>query len=393
MIRPLQIALNEVRLYLRDKGDLAFSLLLPIVTFTLLYGAFGGDELFEGTAYIVNEDPEGHYSSLLVDRIGEIESLNVQVLAPETADAKLERSDVLLVLYIPAGFSGKLAAGQPASLTFKQRGNGGQEGQIVAGIIRGLAEDITQEMDVRNQVGEVVAGAGITADRIEATVAELLEEEKKNPAITVREEVLGSSPDVVNQYLPGIITMYVLFSITLSARVIVEERQRGTLERLLTTRLSTGELFFGKFLANIFRGFVQTFILLVLSYIVFNMFTPLSFALTLFVALVFTAAAGALGLIIASVSRSADGASWTAVVFTMSTVMLGGTFFTISEGSALATISKFSVNTYANDALKAIISEGASLANIGFELLVLAGVTVAGLIISRLVFRAVPGGK
>ena len=56
MKRALYIALNEVKLYLQDKGDLAFSLLLPIVTFALIYAAFGGDVLFEGTAYVVDED-------------------------------------------------------------------------------------------------------------------------------------------------------------------------------------------------------------------------------------------------------------------------------------------------------------------------------------------------
>ena len=56
MKKALVIALREVKSYLQDKGDLAFSLLLPVVTFALIYGAFGGQSLFHGTAYIVNED-------------------------------------------------------------------------------------------------------------------------------------------------------------------------------------------------------------------------------------------------------------------------------------------------------------------------------------------------
>ena len=95
--------------------------------------------------------------------------------------------------------------------------------------------------------------------------------------MAVAEEVVGGSPDFINQFLPGIVVMYVLFSLTLSARVIVEERKRGTLERLLTTRLSVGGLYFGKFMSSVFRGFIQTFILLGLSYIVFRFFTPVSF--------------------------------------------------------------------------------------------------------------------
>ena len=187
--------------------------------------------------------------------------------------------------------------------------------------------------------------------------------------------------------------MFVLFAITLTARAIVEERKKGTLERLLTTRLSVGQLFMGKFLASISRGFVQTLILLVLAYIVFQFFTPLSFVEALVIALIFAAAASALGLVIASIARTEDQATWIAVFFTMATVMLGGTFFEIAEGSPLYAISKVSINTYANDAFNTIIAQGGSLADVRLELGVLAGVIVVGLVISRIFFRVMPGGR
>ena len=209
----------------------------------------------------------------------------------------------------------------------------------------------------------------------------------------IREETVGASPDPVKQFLPGIITMFVLFAITLTASALVEERRKGTLERLLTTRLSAGQLFVGKFLANTSRGFVQTLILLALAYIVFQLFTPLSFVECLVIALIFAAAAGALGLVIASAARTQDQATWIAVFFTMVMVMLGGTFFEIPEGSVLYTISRFSINTYANDAFKTIIAQGGSLADVGLELGILAGVIVVGLVLSRILFRVMPGGR
>ena len=42
MKRAFLVAFREVRNYLQDKADMAFTLLLPIVTFALIYGAFGG---------------------------------------------------------------------------------------------------------------------------------------------------------------------------------------------------------------------------------------------------------------------------------------------------------------------------------------------------------------
>ena len=392
MKRAFFITLNEVRLYLQDKGDLAFSLLLPIVTFALMYGAFGGNTLFEATASIVDEDG-GPYAAQLIQGIDTVEGVDIELLTPAQADARLERSDLLLALVIPAGFSATLESGGQAQLIFKQRGNGGQEGQILASIIRAVAGQMELEFQVRHQVQANLAGIPVPAARIEAVVQQYLEEERSRPAVGVTETVLGGSPDFVNVYLPGIITMYVLFALTLSARTIVEERKRGTLERLLTTRLNAGELFFGKFLANIARGFVQTLVLLVLSYIVLRLFTPYSFMASLVIGFIFAAAASALGMVIASIARTEEGASWIAVVFTMFMVMMGGTFFPVEEGSVLALIGKASLNTYANRALQTIITDGGSLGDTLFPLAVMGGVIVAGLVISRLIFRAVPGGK
>jgi len=393
MIRPLVVALREVRTYLQDRAFLAFGLLLPIVTFALMYGAFGGQTLFHGTAHVVNNDEGGIYSTVFLERLDELTNLDVELLSASEADSKLERADLLMVLYIPQDFSDKLAAGEPAQLAFKQRGHGGEEGQIVASVIRGVAAEMAQEFRVYSQVSTALVGRNIPQDSIEVTVQKFLDREREHPLVGVRVETVGGRPDPVNQFLPGIVTMFVLFAITVSASAIVEERKKGTLERLLTTRLSVGQLFVGKFLANVSRGFVQTFILLVLAYVVFQLFTPLSFVESLIVALIFAAAAGAIGLVIAAVARTEDQATWIAVFFTMAMVMISGTFFPIPEDSVLYVISKASINTYANDAFRTIMVEGGSLADVGLELGVVAGVAVVGLVLSRILFRVMPGGR
>ena len=392
MKRALLIALNEVRLYLQDKGDLAFTLLLPIVTFALIYGAFGGQTLFKATARVVNED-NGIYATQLIEQLDQINGIEIETLTAAEADTKLANSDLLLVLYIPAGFSEALASGQKAEAVFKQRGNGGQEGQILASIIRGVAENINTAFRVNSQVKSNLQGTDVPAERIDITVQELLAEERQNPALGVKEEVVGGVGDLVNQYLPGIVTMYVLFALTMSAQVIVEERRKGTLERLLTTRLTKGELFFGKYIAAVMRGFVQTVILFSLSYAVFQMFTPITFLESLVIVLVFTAAASALGLVIAAIARTPDAANWIGVVFTMFMVMLGGTFFEVTKGTVLYTLGRISINTYANEALRKVIAEGGSLGDAIVPLAIFAGVAAAGIIVSRLLFKAVPGGK
>ncbi len=393
MSKPLLVALHEVRIYLRDKGDLAFSLLLPVITFALMYGAFGGQDTFHGTAHVVNEDDGGVYSDLLLERLDALDSLDVTLLSDREADSRLDRADLLLVFYIPYGFSDELAEGDQAELLIKQRGNGGDEGQIVASIVRSVVEDLAQEFHVRAQVSEAVEDEGISDEQIATTVDYFIAQQREDPTVFVREEALGGGSDPLETFLPSILTMYVLFAVTLTARAIVEERRKGTLERLMTTRLQVTQLFTGKFFAFCARGLVQALILMLLAYAVFQIFTVASFFQSVAIVVVFLAAVSGLGLIIASVARTEDQAVWIAVVFTMVMVILGGTFFEIPETGVLATLSNVSVNTYVNEALKAVINEGQSLADVGTQLAVLAVVAVVSLVISRFLFKVMPGGR
>jgi ABC-2 type transport system permease protein len=393
MKKSLFIMLKEVRDFLSDKGDLSFSILLPVLIFALMYGAFGNSFHINTTAYIVNEDPNGQYSNLLLQHLENYDGLTVQQLSASDADTKLLRSAILMAAFIPPDFSTSLASSQPARIIFKQRGNGGTEGQIAASLIQGAADEIAQGLKVQNQVKSDLASSNIHPQQIELVVQQVLSEEEQSPSVAIVETPVGSQPDPVNQYLPGIMTMFVLFAVNLTAQALVAERQKGTLERLLSTSLKVSELFAGKFLAYMGRGFIPTTILLLLAYAVFRIFTPFSFLEALVLALIFAAACSTIGLIIGSLSKTQNQATWISVFFTMLMVMLSGTFMPATEGSLLDTLSRFSINTYANDAFRILISQGGSLADARADILVMVGVAAVGLVLARFLFRATQGGK
>ncbi len=395
MKKALVIMLREVRDFLQDKGDLSFSLLLPVLTFALIYGAFSGNLRFNGTAYVVNGDAGGKYSTMLLQTLKSYGGLSVQTLSGADADSRLNRSAILMAVFIPSDFSSKLEAGRPTDLVFKQRGNGGSEGQIVANLVQGAAQEIGQQVQVMARVegSPPLQNVNVAPSQVQVVVEQLLSQEATSPSVRIVDNTVGKVPDPVNQFLPGIMTMYVLFAVNLTAQALVNERRNGTLERLMTTKLKVRELFFGKFLAYVARGFVQTTVLLLLSYAVFRLFTPLSFLEALALALIFATTCSSLGLIIGSISRTQGQATWISVFFTMLMVMLSGTFFTIQRGSVMDTLSHVSINTYANSAFRTVITQGASLSAARTDILVMVAVTVVGLIIGGLVFRATQEGK
>ncbi len=393
MLLPLHIALIELKRYFVNRGELGFSLALPVVLFALMYGAFGGEESFHATAHVINLD-RGTHSRALIDRLDAMEELTVRERTLEDADRALDRSAILTAVVIPSGFSAALESGDTAAITFRKRGNGGDSGQIVEAIVRSVAQQMGGEARVHATVSSTLSASGIPQDRIDAEVGRLIEESRQRPSVGVETRwVGGEASDQTDRLVPGLLVMFLMFAVTLGAQALVEERQNGTLERLMTTRLGVNQLFIGKFLASVLRAIVQALILLSLAFAVLGIGDAIDFVELMIFSVLVAMAVSAIGLVIGSAARARDQATWAAVFFTMFMTVFGGTFFDVTGGGALDALSRITLTRYAIDAMFAMLASGDSLAQHGLAAAVLVGVAACGLLIARTMFRVAGGGR
>ena len=416
MLRPLYIALLELKLFLNNRAELAFSIALPILLFALMYGALSSDSEVFTPASVVDLDG-GVHARELVARLDSLPEVQVEERTEADANRALDRSAILFALVIPDGFSDALEAGEPAPLVFRQRGNGGDTGQIVAAIVRGIARDMATGARVRHYTQRALADSDVPPERIESEVEAQVASLRASPPVAVEvrrpteagrphpDPVLSeaegpppegegtSSDDLFSRLLPGLIVMFVMFSVTLAAQALVEERRTGTLERLMTTRLGVNQLFAGKFLSGVARAMFQTVVMLSLAFVVFRPGGPLVFVELLAFALLAAAAFTGVSLVIGAVARTRNQAAWAAVFFTLLMVVFGGTFFEITEGSLMHSISRATINAYAIDAMQNIIGRGEHLGQQWLEMAVMAGVAAVGLTLARLLFRITPEGR
>ena len=395
--RPFLVAFLEAKRYLADRGDLAFSIALPIALFALMYGVFSGDTQFSADANIVDEDG-GPAARELIDRVDAVEGLSVRLRDRADADAALDRSAIFTAIVIPAGFSSDLAGGEPVALTLRQRGSGGQEGQIVASIVTEQARRLAGEYEVRAAVRGLAAGSGVPDARVDEVVARWTTEVRREPPVVVERATVGGAAAsdreaLVERLMPGIVVMFLLFAVLLGSQSLVEERRIGTLERLMTTRLGVGQLFVGKYLAGLVRGVMQATVLLSLGFVALRVAGPGTYVQAIAFAAVVASAVSAIGLMLGSIAKTQDQAVWTGVFFTMFMTVFGGTFFDVGDEGFLAVMSRFTLNRYALDAFEEILSGTGSVAGLRLELAVFAGVTVVALIAARLLFRVSSAGR
>ena len=392
-MRPVLLAVLELKRYVRDRGQLAFSLLLPVALVAVMVGAFGSEASFRGTATVVDLD-RSQSSRDLLDRVEAVDGLKLELVEEARATGWLDGSARLLVTVIPPGFGAAL--GDPGSLPeveFRMRGNGGQQDQVVLSIMRGLVTEMASEAGIRGTVLRAMEGSGATREAVDDAVTGALEAEAARPAVSVTSTETEGGDDPVNLFFPGIITMITMFAVTMNAGAMVEERNLGTLERVLTTRLSAGGLFAGKFLANLARGALQILILVTLGWVVFRSFGPAAYAEALVVAALLVACAGAVGVLIAGVARTPDQATWAGVTVTMMMAVFGGSFFPIPESGILRTISYLTINRYGNLPLQGIVGHSEHLGAYVTELIVLAGIAAAVLLLARPLFTALRTGR
>ena len=391
MLRPWHIAVLEVKRFVVDPGRLAFSLALPIVLFALMYGAFSEAGQFNGTAHLVDLD-EGPMARELIARLERVDGLQVKLHTSADADQSLDRANILAVAVIPYGFSEGLTAGSPVSITFKQLGSGGAEGQIAASIVQSAALELAGEAQVRAQVRDALKETSLDDAKIDQTVTSLLDQARENPLITGQEPhyrwpVRSAVPAPARHHdnVPPVL-----------GNAWRDYAGRGAAHRDPRApdddpAVNVDQLFLGKFLAGASIAALQALILLALAFLVLQVAGVIVFVEAMVFALLIAAAVSAAGLVIGSLARTPDQANWIAVFFTMAMTVFAGTFFDVGDSGPLAVISKFTLNKYSIDGLADIVA-GGGLGQQGFEAAVLIGIAVVGLIVARFAFRATPGG-
>lgn len=146
--------------------------------------------------------------------------------------------------------------------------------------------------------------------------------------------------------------MFLLFSLTGAATSLFEEKQEGSLKRLLCMPVSRSQILWSKYIYTMLLGIVQLYVLFIFSWAFFDVDVFSNF-LNLFVVIIASvAAAVSFGMLITSVAKTinqANGIS-TLVILIMSAV--GGSWFPVTlfpdwmQAISKATLTYWSVEAF-----------------------------------------------
>lgn len=191
--------------------------------------------------------------------------------------------------------------------------------------------------------------------------------------------IMMFNPDMrsANLLIPGLIAILLTFSGTiLSAFAIVKERERGTLEQLMVTPVSSLAVVLGKILPYLFLAYVELLIVLVLMVAMFKV--PIYGSLTLLLGLssVYLLALLSFGLLISSRAKSQMEAMQQAMGIMLPSILLSGYIFPLASLPApLRIFAHFLPATHFIKIARGIVIRGATFADLWEPVLALIGIS------------------
>ncbi|NNF51792.1 MAG: ABC transporter permease [Gammaproteobacteria bacterium] len=189
--------------------------------------------------------------------------------------------------------------------------------------------------------------------------------------------------------VPGLIGVILTMTMVLfTAVAIVRERERGNLEMLITTPVSTPELMIGKVLPYILIGLIQVTIILGLGALLFQVPVNGSLVDIYLASLLFIGANLTLGLVISAVAKNQFQAMQMTFFFFLPSILLSGFMFPF-EGMPLVAryIAEILPLTHFLRLIRGIMLRGAEIAALAPEVLALLAFMVLTMLIAILKFR------
>lgn len=409
----------------RDRGALALSFILPVVFFCIFATIFGGrrDSTPKVSVIVVDED-HSRASQRLVKGLQSEGSLTVKTQPapvkgaeqPEytatTGEAAVKAGRAPVALIIPRGFGDNPISFGPASdnrptIQLLEDSSDMIAPQVIAGLLQKVA--MTSMPDVMAEQGsryfDQFAG-GLTREqreRIDSGLRTLREREESGAptsastgsgnggiiAITTR-AVVGENKNnpMVSFYAAAIGVMFLLFTASGAAGALLDEAESGTLDRVLSSRVTMTTLLLGKLSYNSVLAFSQLVVMFLWGWAVFKLdfWSHIPGFVVMGVCTAFAVAA--FGMLLASVCRTRAqlGALSTLVILIMSSI--GGSMFPrFLMPESMQRAGLFTINAWAIDGFTKVFWRDEPLSHLWPQVLVLLGIGVVLFAIARRVAR------
>ena len=334
------ICAKDLKARLRDRSALLIGIVVPLALAFIFNVIFSGISGSSGVISlgVVDADHGAASQAFTQQVLSAVKSSGLITIHTEaTADrARALAADGTLdaVIVIPAGFSARVQAGQPASMQVIGNVDAGISAQVARSITQAYAAELNR---VRLSVATVVASRNGAGDpqALGAQAAAMA-----TPVAVSDVSAQTKQLDTKSFFAAGMAVFFLFFTVQFGVTSLLEERSEGTLARLLAAPIGRGSILGGKLLVSFLLGVISMAVLVVATSLLFGAHwgNPLGVAVLIVAAI--AAAMGIMALIATLAKNAEQAANWQSVVAVV-LGLLGGTFFPVSQAPGVLSTLTF----------------------------------------------------
>ncbi len=301
------IVLKEFLQLKRDRVTFAMIVGLPIIQLLLFGYAINSDPKHLPTAVVISEQSEFTRSYLAAMKTSDYFEFVAELPNEEAARAALAQGKVQFVVNFPPDFTRKLLRGDRPALLIEADATDPAAASAAIASVRELAASVA-----RKDFKGVLAPLAGSAAPFDVRVHKLY-----NPEGLTQ-----------NNIVPGLMGVILTMTmVMMTGLAITRERERGTMENLLSMPGKPLEIMTGKIVPYVFIGLIQITIILLAARFLFEVPFVGSVAVLYVVALLFIAANLMVGITLSSIAKNQLQAMQLTVFYFLPSILMSGFMF------------------------------------------------------------------
>ena len=331
----VRIARKDLLRRFRDRTAILTAVILPFGLAWIFSLTLAGvdEDTFEATYAIVDDDGSD-LSAAFSQTLRSIDGVRV-VDADDagTAEGRVADGELDAAVVIPDGFSEGIRGGEGGRIVVRTSGDAPIAGVVVGSVARSFAAHL-------DAIAVTVAAATTADPTVDPAEVAALAQELPRAAQVVEataEDRLFSSTTF---FAIGMAVFFLFFAVEFGVRGLLEEREDGTLARLLVAPIPRVSILAGKGLAALLVGLVSTSLLVVATSLLIDAAWGDPIGVALLVVAGVIAAVGVTALVSTFARSAAQAGSYASIVAVVGG-LLGGTFFPIASAPGLLASIRF----------------------------------------------------
>lgn len=338
----------------RHKVQFVSLILFPILMIALCGWGMGGT--VENTPVVIVKQTSGYITDQAINAIKEDKTFEVKDILSDPDEAKkmVDKGEVKSAIILSSDFE--------------------KDGSRNAILYIDSSDQMTTQMVVP------------TTQRIFASLSEQIEINKiasanrntnqltsMKQAIKLQINKIYGEIEYIDFLLPGVLAMTMFMSSMLGlGDSIAGERERGELARLFMTPTSISSVLTGKIISQVVKEMIRAIILILSAMLIFNVVLNGSLALLILVILISVLCFVGFAMMISATAKTQEDYIQIVMPLAIPMMFICGVFFPKETMPwLLQKISYILPLTYAEDAFRAVMLQGAGLSSIAMDLVVL----------------------